>query len=246
MLDDRQAEAGAAQFARAGFVDAVEPLEDALLIVRLDADAGVGDGEVSGRLELGLEARSGCRLAAPRSLSSLLHAIVTLPPSGVYLIALSMRLSRISRRPSRSARHAAAAAALVRLDGDRNAFRLGGAALVFEARAARLRPRRPTRSRTPDDPTRCGPASACRGSGDAAGRPALRSAPRNRWLVSGSFSAPLRSVSVYALIELSGVFSSCETLAMKSRRIDSSRRSSVVSCITSTTPGHGSPGSGCT
>ena len=49
---------------------------------------------------------------------------------------------------------------------------------------------------------------------------------------------------MYALIEASGVFSSCETLATKSCRIRSSRRSSVTSWKTSTAPGGGEPGRG--
>ena len=49
---------------------------------------------------------------------------------------------------------------------------------------------------------------------------------------------------MYALIEASGVFSSCETLATKSWRIRSSRRSSVTSWKTSTAPRGGGPGSG--
>ena len=43
VLDDREAQPGAAQLAAAGLVDAVEPLEDARQVVAGDADAGVGD-----------------------------------------------------------------------------------------------------------------------------------------------------------------------------------------------------------
>ena len=46
VLDDREAEAGAAGGAVAGRVDAVEPLEDPVHLAGGDADALVGDGEV--------------------------------------------------------------------------------------------------------------------------------------------------------------------------------------------------------
>ena len=45
VLDDGEAEAGAAELAGAGFIDAVEPLEDAGEVLLGDADAGVGDLE---------------------------------------------------------------------------------------------------------------------------------------------------------------------------------------------------------
>src|SRR4051794_32473694 len=43
MLDNRQPQAGATQLARAGLVDAVEPLEDARQLRLGDADAGVAN-----------------------------------------------------------------------------------------------------------------------------------------------------------------------------------------------------------
>ena len=46
MLDDGQAEAGAAGGAGAGLVGPVEPLEDPVDVVRGDADALVGDGDL--------------------------------------------------------------------------------------------------------------------------------------------------------------------------------------------------------
>ena len=42
---DRQAQAGAAVFAAGAAVGLLERLEDDLLLLRRDADAGVGDGE---------------------------------------------------------------------------------------------------------------------------------------------------------------------------------------------------------
>ena len=45
MLDDGETEAGAAAGLGAAFVYAVEALEDAGLVLRGDANAGVGDGE---------------------------------------------------------------------------------------------------------------------------------------------------------------------------------------------------------
>ena len=50
MLDDREAEAGAAGGAVPGGVDAVEPLEDPVELLGRDADAAVGDADVDGRL----------------------------------------------------------------------------------------------------------------------------------------------------------------------------------------------------
>src|SRR6266702_1731248 len=47
MLDDGQPEPGAAQLARPGLVDAVEPLEDARQVGLGDADAGILDFEVA-------------------------------------------------------------------------------------------------------------------------------------------------------------------------------------------------------
>ena len=53
VLDDGEPQAGAAEFAGAGFVDAIKPLEDAGLVLLGDADAGVlhfqGDEAVVGR-----------------------------------------------------------------------------------------------------------------------------------------------------------------------------------------------------
>ena len=43
VLDDREPQAGAAEFAASRLVDAVEPLEDAGQVVAGDADSGVGD-----------------------------------------------------------------------------------------------------------------------------------------------------------------------------------------------------------
>ena len=45
VFGDGEAEAGAADFAGAGCVHAIEALEDALLIGERDADAGIGDGD---------------------------------------------------------------------------------------------------------------------------------------------------------------------------------------------------------
>ena len=45
VLGDGEAEAGAADFARAGGVHTIEALEDAFLIGERNADAGVGDGD---------------------------------------------------------------------------------------------------------------------------------------------------------------------------------------------------------
>ena len=53
VLDDREAEAGAAGGAVPRRVDAVEPLEDAVELVRRDADALVGDADVDGGVVAG-------------------------------------------------------------------------------------------------------------------------------------------------------------------------------------------------
>ena len=53
MLDDREAEAGAAGGAVPGGVDAVEPLEDPVDLAGRDADALVGDGDVDGEVVAG-------------------------------------------------------------------------------------------------------------------------------------------------------------------------------------------------
>ncbi len=59
--------------------------------------------------------------------------------------------------------------------------------------------------------------------------------PRKRCRVSASIPGSL-SVSAYPAIDVSGVFSSCETFATKSRRTASRRRTSVKSCSTTTAP----------
>ena len=43
MLDDRQAKPGAAELARAGFIDAIKSLKDPGKLLFCDADAGVRD-----------------------------------------------------------------------------------------------------------------------------------------------------------------------------------------------------------
>ena len=67
---------------------------------------------------------------------------------------------------------------------------------------------------------------------------------RKRRFTVSSWRAQSISVSVYALIEASGVLSSWEALATKSCRIRSSRRRSVTSWKTSTAPDGGFPGKG--
>ncbi len=57
--------------------------------------------------------------------------------------------------------------------------------------------------------------------------------PKKRGATSPSWSAPSSSVSAMALMDVSGVRSSWETFATKSRRTRSSRRSSVRSRSTS-------------
>ena len=157
VLDDRQAQAGAAELARAGFVDAVEALEDATLVFWLDADAGVADGDADdgggGAQVLGVRCSD-----APIGSRCRFQETVTLPPSGVYLIALSMRLSRISRRPSRSARTRQVGWSGAMASAMRFASAAGRWLSMHEARRP---PRRPARFRTPADRIRCGPASAC-------------------------------------------------------------------------------------
>src|SRR5439155_1601374 len=59
---------------------------------------------------------------------------------------------------------------------------------------------------------------------------------RKRRAVGRSSPGGPSSVSAYPLIAVSGVRSSCETLATKSRRTTSRRRSSVTSCRTRTKP----------
>ena len=44
VLGDRQSQAGAARFARARRIHAVEALENALLVGKRNSDAGIGDG----------------------------------------------------------------------------------------------------------------------------------------------------------------------------------------------------------
>jgi hypothetical protein len=50
---DRQAQAGSAVFARGGVVGLRERLEDPPLLVRRDADPGIGDGEVQNDVVMG-------------------------------------------------------------------------------------------------------------------------------------------------------------------------------------------------
>ena len=66
MLDDGEAEAGTAEVARTGVVDAVEALEQARVVLGRDAGAGVGDDDADLlALELGLP--TGDWSDAPRS-----------------------------------------------------------------------------------------------------------------------------------------------------------------------------------
>ena len=55
LLRDRETEAGAALLARAGAVDLLKLLEDALLVLGRNAGAGIGDGDVEGAVR-------GCRV----------------------------------------------------------------------------------------------------------------------------------------------------------------------------------------
>ena len=82
MLDNSKAETGAAQFAGAGFIHAVEALEKPGLVFGRDADAGIAYEELDA---LDGPSRAG-RSRAPMMIE---------PRSGVYLTALSSRLLRI-------------------------------------------------------------------------------------------------------------------------------------------------------
>src|SRR5213082_1998974 len=85
VLDDGQAEPGAALFARAAGVGAVESLEDARQVLGAYPRAGVGHGDVD---------------ASPltRSTDTLMR-----PPAGVWRKALSNRFVKICRSASGSA-----------------------------------------------------------------------------------------------------------------------------------------------
>ena len=90
VLDDGQAEAGAAELARARLVDAVEALGQARQILRRHADAGVLDRELD--VARRVRRRSAVRQRR-RSTATGRARTVTRPPFGVYLIALSTRLT---------------------------------------------------------------------------------------------------------------------------------------------------------
>ena len=95
MLHNRESQAGAAKFAAACFVYPIEPLENTRQVITRDSDPGVGNfdpgGVVAGRY----------------------NRRPTDPCSGVYLIALSIKLSTIWRTASSSARTSVSASTLL-------------------------------------------------------------------------------------------------------------------------------------
>ena len=215
VLDDRQPEAGAAGGAVPGRVDAVEALEDPVDLAGRDADALVGHRDVDHRRR-----RPGRRP----------------PPSAV--------LGR-SRRPRWRPGCRAPAATCVRVAED------------LQARARRRgRPRcswpaasialwsidrgRPRRRRRPAAGSSSGSSPCSRDSSMICCTSRVSRSlsvcirPANRVTASGS-SAASCTASASSLIAPTGVFSSWDTLATKSRRIASTRRSRVRSSTSAST-----------
>ena len=184
-------------------------------MLRRDAGAGVGDGDAHAAV-----------VAPPRSSR-------TAAPSGQYLSALSTRLPSTCSSARRSALH-------VRTRRRRRA-RARCASPARDGRAGEsvrstTRARdRAARARASARATRCARARADRRS-DCASRSALRwISSMKRSAAFASFST-VRSVSAAARTVVSGLRSSCDAFATKSRRTASSRRSSVTSTNTASTP----------
>src|SRR5437867_783991 len=155
------------------------------------------------------------------------------PPSGVNLTALSSRLIRTWPRRSRSA------STLGRSPGTSRVR-----VCLFPAAAGRATASAcaaTSRSDTGARSMRASPCSTAARSRRSSMR--ARSLSACRWMtrtnsaaVSGSRRPPSRSVSAYPLIAVSGVLSSCDTLATNSRLTLSSLFSSLTSWNTATAP----------
>ena len=206
MLDDRQAEAGAAGGAVARGVDAVEALEDAVELVGRDADAPVGDGDVDG------DVVPGGRRRRPRSPRGSRRR--RWPPG-----------CRRRRRPARGCR--AARVPRCRCAPARSARAAASVRLSSMARAMILSASTATGSSSGSSPcSRESSMICCTSRARRSLSVCIR--PAKRCTASGSSAASM-TASESSLIAPTGVFSSWLTLATKSRRIDSTRRSRVRS-----------------
>ena len=215
VLDDRQAQAGAAQLARTRLVHAVEALEDARQVGLRDADAVVGDFQADLARSLAPARRERGR------------------PSGVYLRALSSRLSRICSMASSSAQartaltEAASAASFQRLY---LLLALGSGRCRCRSRHSRGHGVPGTGTASNSNKVSSPDSMRARLSRSRISRAAVR---------SGWRSAPGKGCGARdrrrrrraasrrrALMTVSGVFNSCETLATNSWRSRSRRRRS--------------------
>ena len=156
----------------------------------------------------------------------------TRPPEGVYLIALSSRFASTCSSARRSARarpsqddctSAVSSPARRRGSRSRSSRRASSAASTGSMRSGALPPSMRE--------------SSSRSSIRASSRRALARITSIDCTARGSAGGASASRSAKPRIAVSGVFSSCDALATKSRRIASTRRSSVTSWKTATAPG---------
>ena len=146
VLDDRQPKPGPAQLAAPRLVDAVESLEDPRQVGPGDSDAGVGD----------LDAWPNCGRCG--------RVTETVPPSGVYLMALSIRLSTIWRMASSSARTMVSSSSPPGSNDEVQVLGLGPVAVRLDARFQDGHEVKRVRVRRSPGPTRSGPGSGGRES----------------------------------------------------------------------------------
>ena len=218
VLDDGQPEAGAAGAAGPRLVDPVEALEDAGAVLARDADAAVGDGDLG---EPGPGAGGDGDPVGARAVGDGVGQQVG---DGGGQLALHARARR--GPPARRRRSPAPWPAPPSGCG----------------RRPRPAPCRcpPARARAAARRPACGTGRSARARAGPAGRPRASMRPAKRWTASGSSAAPSMASASRASAP-TGVFSSCPTLATKSRRTASTRRASVTSCSTRATgPGGGS------
>ena len=224
MLDDREAEPGPAQLAAPGLVDPVKPLEDARQVGAGDADAGVGDLDLA-------------------ELRSLWQVTETEPPSGVYLMALSIRLSTIWRMASSSAR-TRVSSSIPPGSKMRCRFLLWARSRCASTHDSRTGTRY-SGSVLEDLLSRLEAGEAQEVEDQLVEPLGLLVDPLEEPSIDGLVvKSPVHQRLGIGLDEASGVLSSCDALATKSWRMRSSRRSSVTSWKTKTAPVDGWPGRG--
>ena len=217
VLDDGQAQAGAAGAAGPRLVDPVEALEHPLAVLARDADAAVGDGDLG---EARPRAGGDGDARLPRAVGDRVGQQVG---DGGGQLAL----------------HAADDEALLPADGDVELLGAGGGAGAVDGLGQHAGRPAPAPARAAARRPAAGTGRSARGPAGRAGRPRAAMRAAKRCTASGSSAAP-SIASASSDSAPTGVFSSWPTLATKSRRTASMRRASVTSSSTRATgPGGG-------